>query len=122
MEGVEILNVYDYVVSQGQVAPVLLGICIIVAVISFSVGMAGLVTEPKLSVIGFGIMLLCFIGIFISSRPKEPIIETRYEVTLSDKVDFNEFTQQYKIIEQRGKILVIKEQESYKEANKDAEI
>lgn len=115
MDGVEILNVYEYVIPQGQVAPILFGICIIVAVIGFAVGMAGLVTNPSLSVIGFGTMLLCFVGIYFSAQEKPPIIETRYEVTLSDNVNYNEFTERYKVIEQRGKILVVEDRARDKE-------
>ena len=44
--------------------------------------------------------------IFIRS-PKVPV--TRYEVILSDEITFNEFNSKYKLIEERGDILVIEE-------------
>ena len=34
---------------------------------------------------------------------------TRYEVSITDEVSFNEFTQHYKIIDQRGEIYVVEE-------------
>lgn len=44
--------------------------------------------------------------IFIRS-PKVPV--NRYEVILSDEITFNEFNDRYKLIEERGDILVIEE-------------
>ena len=36
-------------------------------------------------------------------------VETRYEVTIDDSVSMKEFAEKYEIIEERGKIFVIKE-------------
>ena len=46
-------------------------------------------------------------GFGIHGTPTE--YETQYKVTISDEVNFNEFTEQYEIIDQEGKIYTVRE-------------
>ena len=50
------------------------------------------------------------LGIGIAIKTDE-IIDTEYEVIISDEVSMNEFNEKYEIVEQRGKIYTIKERD-----------
>lgn len=55
------------------------------------------------------------IGLLTKELGSKPIAyETRYKVTISDKVKMNEFYERYKIINQEGKIYTVEEREDYK--------
>lgn len=54
-----------------------------------------------------GICLVCIFFIFFISKEKIPI--TRYEVILNNEITFNDFNDKYKVIEERGDILVVEE-------------
>ena len=54
-----------------------------------------------------GICLVITFFIFFVSEEKVPV--TRYEVILNNEITFNEFNDKYKLIEERGDILVIEE-------------
>ena len=50
---------------------------------------------------------LCVLGYFMVSQYWHPNSYTEYKVTISDKVNFNEFNSKYNIIDQDGKIYTI---------------
>ena len=54
-----------------------------------------------------GIFLVCIFCIFFISKEKVPV--TRYEVILNNEITFNDFNDKYKVIEERGDILVVEE-------------
>lgn len=119
MDGVTILNTVEKTVqvagefNAAAAGTALIISIIVVALIGFAIGynerevILGLILGAL-----FGLVLGIFIGaIFGSIFAEPPMIETttQYEVTLDDSVSMNEFTEHYKIIEQRGKIFVVEE-------------
>lgn len=108
MEGVEILNKIEIV--EHYDALIVLGIICILLCIVFMI----LTSECYNFELLFGILALVSIVsaviLFIVGSFKEiPTGKYKYEVTISDEVNFNEFSDKYKVLEQRGEIYVVKE-------------
>lgn len=112
MTGVEILNtVYEYgrlispvwFVSFGAVTLLIciLGLC----TVSFDKVQTVLKILVTISIVGF---VGCIIGMAIET---DEIIDTKYQVTISEDVNFVEFMDKYEIIDQKGKIYTIKERD-----------
>ena len=66
----------------------------------------------------FGAFALGLAGLFVgclltlaSGKTTDEIDYIKHDVIISDEVNFNEFTEQYEIIEQKGKIYTVKEKE-----------
>lgn len=58
----------------------------------------------------FGIFI-AFIAAFLTyAITRTPLYETQYEVTVSDSVNVNEFTEKYEVIDIRGKIFTVRKQ------------
>ena len=55
------------------------------------------------------IIVFAFFGISIGAVARPITVETTYDVMIGDNVPFNEFTEQYEIIEQNGAIYTVKE-------------
>lgn len=109
MEGVTILNtelVNYYCVGIFLFVLSFIGtiLSIVLAIISFKSDDFG---GGIFSIIGLcSMIVLCLMGAFAFSDSSE---RYEYTVTISDEVSFNEFTAKYEIIEQRGKIYVVRE-------------
>lgn len=100
MDGVTILNT----IPERSYPWVLMIIVLVINIIGFIIGCIkdndGLKGISAL----FGTMMLilmCWSPLY--ARP------IRYEVSITDEVSFNEFTQHYKIIDQHGEIYVVEE-------------
>ena len=117
MDGVTILNTITENVSNTAGLVVALILSIVVTILSF---IAIIVVSDKFSefdgftipfiVTGiFGILFVIVSILELNTPPQEP--QTLYEVTISDEVSFKDFTSKYEIIEQRGKIYIVKERE-----------
>ena len=112
MQGVQILN---QTIHEGAVLSpwfeIGLGLCFIGMLGAFTTAMFA---NPKRSLI-YAIFLGVFLTLFCSSfvigslSPREEII--RYCVIVSDEVNFNEFMDKYKIIDQDGCIYTVEERE-----------
>lgn len=108
MDGIEILNSY-------QVIDYLSGFSLkglIFAILTIIILFITIIFVEKANIIGIFTMVLAILFSvlsisFFSTANKIEI--TRYEVILSDEVNYNEFTNKYEVIEQRGKILVVEE-------------
>lgn len=112
MQGVQIIN---QTIHEGCVLSpwfeIGLGLCFI--------GLLGAVitailANPKKLLIyaiflGVFLTLFCFSFVIGSFSPREEI--TRYYVIVSDEVNFNEFMDKYKIIDQDGLIYTVEERE-----------
>ena len=58
----------------------------------------------------FGIVISALVAVIISSATSYPAAyETHYKVTINDEVSLNEFYEKYEIIEQEGKIYIVRE-------------
>jgi hypothetical protein len=114
MTGVEILAMEEVAVAFGwNIWGMLFGFLLaagICALVGLGVGVAegagnGWVTFISSALIGGLIMGLAF-----GSIGGEPTIyETQYKVTVSDEVPMNEFLKRYEIIDQKGKIYIVRE-------------
>lgn len=63
--------------------------------------------------IGIGFSIISLISIFVGMSLVTGSTETTtYEVTVSEEASLAEFTSKYEIIEQRGKIYIVKEREN----------
>lgn len=116
MDGVTILNTFT--ATQGFHS--VLGIVFIVVGAIFGANLGSTFTEVgsgwkillKNTLICasiFAVFIGCVFGIYTTINPYREI--PRYEVTISEDVNLQEFEQKYEIIEQRGKIYVIQEKE-----------
>lgn len=111
MEGIEILNVYEYQNFQpvfiilGSLIGAFLGI-IIAYLLDNYFGISDIAAHAIIFIIG-----LC--GMIIGANVDFSIIEkeTRYEVTIDNSVNYKEFTEKYEVIEVNGKIYTIVEKE-----------
>ena len=120
MEGVEILNVIPEYreITGGNIAGfIIIALCLFGFFISLAFDYNN-DAEGLIAGITFAIILIpTIIGIALMCDTS--IYPVQYEITLSDDVNYNEFVKQYEVIEQRGKILVVKERKNYKEANQN---
>ena len=100
MDGVTILNTVPECSFPWAVAIIVLAI----SIISFIIG--NIKDNDGLKGIGAIFGTIALIGMCWSPLLVHP---TRYEVSITDEVSFNEFTQYYKIIDQRGEIYIVEE-------------
>lgn len=107
MEGVTILNetMVENSVSMGIFGIVVFSIIFIFSVIMMIVAFENI--RIDVIVAGAIMCVICLLGIVgvIKTSPYK-----QYEVTVSDNVSFKEFSEKYKVIEQRGEIYVVREQ------------
>lgn len=64
-----------------------------------------------------GIILAIAVGVCVLAGwiTNEPQYETQYKVTVSDEVSMNEFFEHYEIIDQEGKIYIVREKDGINE-------
>ena len=109
MDGVEILNVLKIIETSYKINKEMIILFILAFIaICFAIGFA---CKKKLIFVIFYIITMAFmfltLNVFYKTRDK--IEKTRYEVTISDEVNYNEFIEKYNVIEKRGKIFVVEE-------------
>jgi len=76
------------------------------------------IDDTSLENIGIFLCTVFFmVGILIIFIRAPKIQTTRYEIILNDEITFNEFNDRYKLIEERGDILVVEEKEIIKNEN-----
>ena len=112
MQGVQILNQTVY--EDSVLSPwfeIGLGLCFIGMLGALITAILANLKNPLVYVIFLGIFLTLFCSSFVigSLSPREEII--RYCVIVSDEVNFNEFMDKYKIIDQDGLIYTVEERE-----------
>lgn len=108
MNGVTILNNYEYLTNFGSILLMsILCVCFLAAaiVVLFALLKYGydLWKEPAFLVICVVLTIVC--GCLIP----EDKYETRYQVTVDDPVSMNEFQDKYEIIKVEGKIYTVRE-------------
>jgi hypothetical protein len=114
MTGVEILNTEIVYVSEFNGTP--FWVCLIAGLILgfIWVGFDGGCFDIAEAL--FGAFALGLAGLFVGClftlltiKSTDEIDYIKHDVIISDEVNFNEFTEQYEIIEQNGKIYTVKE-------------
>lgn len=108
MDGVIILNSYEYLTNFGSI--LLMSILCVWSLAAAIVALFALLKygcdswkEFAILVIGVALSIVC--GCLVP----EDKYETRYQVTVSDSVSMNEFQNKYEIIEVEGKIYTVRE-------------
>lgn len=105
MDGVNILNVIPEV--KYIVPLVLIGLLFIIFGIVLIIVFIGIKDEDMLIFIGLSLIIGSGI-LTVGLRYHEP---ERYEVYVEDSVNFNEFREHYKIVEESGKIYTVEVRE-----------
>ena len=118
MSGVEILATEEVAIAwaswnwKGFLFTV--GLAFFVAIIAGI--LAGASDDWELGVIIFLVVFIvggALFGILAGCTTGEPIeYETRYKVVIDDSVSMNEFIEKYEIIDQDGKIYIVREKET----------
>lgn len=115
IEGIEILNKTEIMTNPGWYDTLLI-IVILVGCICFGMLITSIDwTSPVgfiiftvgLIVSAFAIVSLCL----VSDNVKEPTGRYKYECLISDDVSFSEVLEHYDVVEQNGKIWVLKDKE-----------
>ena len=116
MDGVTILNQYEVVSATRFSWPcfwiAFVVIAIFVAIVAFAAVSRDHDWKTALIICAIAIPIAAgsfgaLSGKVISPEPVE--YETRYEVSVDDTVSMQEFYEKYEVIEQRGKIFVVRE-------------
>ena len=116
LKGITILNSYDIIIPEWHDTifrtvvfsfVAISGIALIVYLLLDSKRIKDALTPSVI------IALFTLLGIFVSihgfTHLPENKYQTRYEVTVSDEVNFNEFNSKYEVVEQNGLIYTIVE-------------
>lgn len=116
LKGINVLNTYDIVSSEYHdiIFPAVAFTCIAVgcmAVIIYMLCNSKLIKDAVgLFVILVIFTLFCMFGsIYEFAHLPENKYQTRYEVTISNDVNFNEFSSKYQVVKQEGLIYTIVE-------------
>lgn len=114
MTGVEILAVEEVSIVTKFNWPMCLLVFCVFALILVVVGFVVSFAEDDWSHLSYccvlGILFGCLGGVltgFEESIPTE--YETKYKVTITDEVSMNEFLERYEIVDQDGKIYIVRE-------------
>lgn len=111
LKGITILNSYDVIAPEWYGTFFLLLLLVFVA-ISVIIYISRNSKQKKDAFIpSFIVSIFTLLGIFVSIHGFTYLFEnkyqTRYEVTISDEVNFNEFNSKYEIVTQKGLIYTI---------------
>lgn len=116
LEGVTVLNTYDIVSSEYHdiIYPAVVCTCIAIAGIALIIYILHDLKRIKEAFVPSVIVILftlcCMVAsIYGFTHLPENKYQTRYEVTISDDVNFNEFNSKYEVVEQNGLIYTIVE-------------
>lgn len=107
MQGVEILSIFETAIEFGWCWWMFGIFLVLTAIFCFF-----LYAANDLESVFYTAILGLLVSIFVSSpvtgiNPKE--YETRYKVTIDDTVSLNEFFETYEIVDQDGKIYIVRE-------------
>ena len=113
MQGVEILNTYQYAISNNSGIIVILA-CTFLLIVSFASAIIMADKTNLSTTVATIISLVLGLTVFDAIlRFSNPVIkyETRHQVTISDDANFKDVTDKYEIISQDGRIYTIRDKE-----------
>lgn len=112
MNGVEILNtiyIYDSLIN-----PLWLVLFLVAALVISIIGICTLNYDTVqktlfilIAIVGVGVVI-CFIGVAIETNE---IVDTKYQVIISEETKLDEFIEKYEILNQEGKIYTVREKD-----------
>lgn len=118
MTGVEILAIEEAVVSNKFNYPIF-GFLLTIVIAMIAINYLATFGTKRFTddITWLGIMLAIVVGVCVLAGwvTNEPQYETQYKVTVSDEVSMNEFLEHYEIIDQEGKIYIVKERDGINE-------
>lgn len=116
LEGINVLNTYDVVTPEliDTIFPAIVFSFIALSGIALIIYIFRNSKQRKDAFVpSFIVSLFTLLGIFVSihgfTHLPENKYQTRYEVTISDDVNFNEFNYKYEVVKQKGLIYTIVE-------------
>ena len=113
LKGVTILNSYDVIAPEWYGIFFLLLLLVFVAISVIIYIFRNSKQKKDAFIPSFIVSIFTLLGIFVSIHGFTHLFEnkyqTRYEVTISDEVNFNEFNSKYEVVEQNGLIYTIVE-------------
>lgn len=116
IEGVNVLNTYDIVKPEWEERALLsfLGCCIAVCLVVIIIYVWSFSKQKGDAVVpcvicGVFVLLSIFVAICAFTHSPETRYQRRYEVTISDDVNFNELNSRYEVVKQEGLIYTIVE-------------
>ena len=112
MTGVEILATEEVVAAYEFSWVIYIGIIIVLASLGAAIGYCCSdhpTIQDAIPGLIIGIMFGAVIGFFPASFMIPREYETQYKVTISDEVSMNDFLSKYEIIDQEGKIYIVRE-------------
>lgn len=113
LKGITILNSYDVIAPEWYGTFFLLLLLVFVAISVIIYIFHNSKQRKDAFVPSFIVSIFTLFGIFVSIHGFTYLLEnkyqTRYEVTISDEVNFNEFNSKYEIVTQNGLIYTIVE-------------
>lgn len=90
-------------------------ICIVIFLLSIIIGVSTCNSVPSLSTFCVFTFFMSLVGILVCVNIDNELVvpngKYQYEIIVDDSVTFNELTEKYNIIEQRGEIFVVEEKE-----------
>ena len=116
LKGVTILNSYDIITPEwnGTILPAVVFGCIAVCSIATIIYIVPHLKQIQIKdaiassiILGILVLFSMFLSINGFTHLPENKYQTRYEVTISDEVNFNEFNSKYEIVTQNGLIYTI---------------
>ena len=116
LKGITILNSYDIITPEwnDKIIPAVVFTCIAIAGIALIIYL--LLDSKRIKdaftpsvIIVLFTLLSIFVSIYGFTHLPENKYQTRYDVTISDEVNFNEFNSKYEIVKQNGLIYTIVE-------------
>ena len=116
LKGINVLNTYDIVSPEyhDTIFPAVAFSCVAVALIIIIIYILLDAKQKKDAVVpcaicGFFLFITLFGSIYGFTLLPENKYQTRYEVTISNDVNFNEFNSKYQVVKQEGLIYTIVE-------------
>ena len=110
IEGIEILSQEPIMESSDLGRTIFLigaGICLVIGILIEALNDNGI----GFIIAGFGAFLCLWIGIIIDDSNKMPTGKYEYKVIIDDNVSMAEFYEQYEVIDQDGKIFIVREKD-----------
>ena len=116
LNGITILNSYDSINPEwnDKIFPAVVCTCIAIAGIALIIYILHDLKRIKEACVPFVVMILFTLSIMVMSiyeftHLPENKYQKRYDVTISDDVNFNEFNSRYEVVKQNGLIYTIVE-------------